>query len=114
MLNEVYEKHLLKKKPQGGVIMRINSINQIKLNTNNSYKHVYFKSSASSQAVLSLQNPDSTEFEKNFKGSTKADAVQSNPIKAFGYKLKRVLNLLTQPGFEPSFRPEETSGVLPY
>jgi len=93
--------------------MRINSINQIRYNTNNSYKQVAFKCS-SSQAALSLQNPDLDQFERNFKGTVRADAVQSNPIKAFGYKLKRVLNLLAQPGFEPSFRPEETSGVLLY
>lgn len=118
MLNEVYKKHLLRKGASRRYIMRINSINQvnqIKFNTNN--KNVYkpsFKSSSSSEAVLSLQNPDLTQFERNFKGSMDSDAVQSNPIKAFGYKLKRVLNLLVQPGFEPSYRPEEVSGVLPY
>lgn len=75
--------------------MRINSINVIK--PNNIYKPISFKSSSSSEAALSIQNPDVAQFERNFKGTVKADAVQSNPVKAIAYKVLRAFNLFTAP-----------------
>jgi len=49
-------------------------------------------------AVLSLQSPNAViNFEKDFGLSISADAVQSNPIKALGYKFYRLFKFLSQP-----------------
>ena len=44
--------------------------------------------------LLSIQNADSLNFEKNMQLTQKADAVQNNPIKAFFCKLTKAYNIL--------------------
>lgn len=44
--------------------------------------------------LLSIQNSDKLNFEKNLQLTQKADAVQSNPIKALGNKFKKAYNIL--------------------
>lgn len=52
---------------------------------------------SSNVGLLSLQNTDKLNFEKSLKLTKEADAVQSNPIKAFGYKITRAYNILFAP-----------------
>ena len=47
--------------------------------------------------LLSIQNTNKLNFEKNLKLTQEADAVQSNPIKALGYKLTKTYNILFSP-----------------
>lgn len=70
--------------------MKITPITRIKPitfgdNTNNMTSNV---------GLLSLQNSDKLKFEKSLKLTKEADAVQSNPVKALGYKLTRAYNIL--------------------
>ncbi len=44
--------------------------------------------------LLSLQNSDKLNFEKNLRLAQKADAVQSNPIKALANKFVKAYNIL--------------------
>lgn len=48
----------------------------------------------SNVGLLSIQNSDKLNFEKNLKLTQEADAVQSNPIKALGCKLEKAYNIL--------------------
>ena len=54
-------------------------------NLNNINSHV---------GLLSIQNSDKLNFEKNLKLTQEADAVQSNPIKALGCKLEKAYNII--------------------
>lgn len=47
--------------------------------------------------LLSLQNSDKLSFEKNLRLTQNADAVQSNPFKALGYKFAKAYNILFSP-----------------
>lgn len=44
--------------------------------------------------LLSLQNSDKLNFEKNLRLTQQADAVQSNPLKALGCKFVKAYNIL--------------------
>ncbi len=44
--------------------------------------------------LLSLQNSDKLNFEKNLRLTQKADAVQSNPIKALANKFVKAYNIM--------------------
>lgn len=56
--------------------------------------------------LLSIQNSDKLNFEKNLRLTQEADAVQSNPLKALGYKFARAYNILFSPrNNEASDRP---------
>lgn len=56
--------------------------------------------------LLSIQNSDKLNFEKNLRLTQNADAVQSNPIKALGCKLAKAYNILFSPrANEASNRP---------
>ena len=57
-------------------------------NLNNVNSHV---------GLLSLQNSDKLNFEKNLQLTQRADAVQSNPIKALGCKFAKAYNILFSP-----------------
>lgn len=47
--------------------------------------------------LLSLQNSDKLNFEKNLRLTQNADAVQSNPLKALGCKFAKAYNILFSP-----------------
>lgn len=47
--------------------------------------------------LMSLQNSDKLNFEKNLRLTQEADAVQSNPLKALGHKLTKAYNILFSP-----------------
>lgn len=48
----------------------------------------------SNVGLLSIQNSDKLNFEKNLKLTQEADAVQSNPLKALAYKFEKAYNIL--------------------
>ena len=78
--------------------MRINSI-QTNLNTKYS-RPISFTSTSSNEAVLSIQNPDTTQFKRNMQRTIDADAVLTNPIKAFVGKLGKTMDVLFKPKFD--------------
>jgi len=47
--------------------------------------------------LLSIQNSDKLNFEKNLRLTQNADAVQSNPVKALGCKFAKAYNILFSP-----------------
>ena len=55
-------------------------------------KPISFKSTSSSEASLSLQNSDNTQFKKNLKDAAALDAVQSNMVTALFSKIGKALN----------------------
>lgn len=60
--------------------------------------------------LLSIQNSDKLNFEKNLRRTQNADAVQSNPIKALGYKFAKTYNIL----FSPKHIQKNDSAFVPY
>ena len=62
--------------------------------------------------LLSLQNSDKLNFEKNMRLTQNADTVQSNPVKALGCKLAKAYNIL----FSPKYTSKTESGYrhIPY
>ena len=92
MLNEVYEKHLIRKKTSPGVIkMRINNIQNISFKENTLSREMN-----SEDAILMLRDPKaSVKFKQSQEYARRADSVDSNPIVALGYKLYRTFQLLT-------------------
>lgn len=55
-------------------------------------------------AVLSLESPNALiNFQKDFSLSRSADAVQSNPVKALGYKFYRLFKYISQPRFTDDY-----------
>lgn len=78
--------------------VKFNSYNQISFKENNT------NNITPNQAVLSLQNPNALiNFQKDFSLSKSADAVQSNPFKALGYKFYRLFKFLSQPKFTDDY-----------
>ena len=63
--------------------------------------------------LLSLQNSDKLNFEKNLRLTQNADAVQSNPLKALGCKFAKAYNILFSPRRD-SNRAETSYIHLPY
>ena len=82
--------------------MKINTIQTY--NTNITRKPQAFKSKMTDEtipnaAVMSLQSPDAMiKFQRDFKNSSRADAVQSNPISALGFKIQKALKVFFAPG----------------
>jgi len=82
-------------------------VNPIKFNNYN--RQISFRENNSdnftpSSAVLSLQSPNAViNFEKDFSLSRSADAVQSNPINALGYKFYRLFKFLSQPKYTDDY-----------
>lgn len=74
-------------------------VNPIKLNNNNRYISFRENNNGSTNtATLALQAPNAdVKFAKNLAMTVSADAVQSNPIKALGYKLYRLFKFIFQP-----------------
>lgn len=60
--------------------------------------------------LLSIQNSDKFSFEKNLKRTQNADALQSNPVMAFGYKFAKAYNIL----FSPKHIQSKESVFVPY
>ncbi len=63
--------------------------------------------------LLSLQNSDKLNFEKNLRLTQNADAVQSNPLKALGCKFTKAYNILFSPKKEAD-RAERPYIHIPY
>jgi len=79
-------------------------VNPIKFNNNISFKENNVNNLTPNVAVLSLENPNSLiNFQKDFGLSRSADAVQSNPIKALGYKFYRLFKFLSQPKYTDDY-----------
>jgi len=99
VLNEVYEKHLLRR----GLLKedKMIKVNSIKFN-NNTKKNISFRENhvnnmTPNEAILSLQGPNAmVEFQKNLNLSQKADAVQ-NPLTALLYKVIKTFKLFVKP-----------------
>ena len=82
--------------------MRINAINNINFKEN-----VLSREMDSQNAILMLRDPNaSVRFQQNKEFAQNADASNSNPIKALGYKLYRTFNILRED--MPTEQPEET------
>ena len=47
--------------------------------------------------LMSIQNSDKLNFEKNLRLTQDADAVQTNPLKALGCKFAKAYNILFSP-----------------
>ena len=47
--------------------------------------------------LLSIQSSDKLSFERDLRRTQNADAVQSNPLKAMGYKFAKAYNILFSP-----------------
>lgn len=76
--------------------MRVTSIQNI------STKHITFgegnlNNITPKVGLLSLQNSDKLNFEKNLRLTQNADAVQSNPFTAVGLKFAKAYNILFSP-----------------
>lgn len=77
------------------------TVNPIKFN--NSRKYISFKEGnlnnlTPNVAILPLQNTNAKiNFEKDLQRTIKADAVQSNPLTALGYKFVKTYNILFSP-----------------
>lgn len=91
MSNEVYKKHLLRKKPQGGVIMRVTPIN-----LNNSYytadapcKLISFRNKSLKESDNSTQNQDTTQFK-----SIDPTAAKSSTSSFIGRMYKSLNNIV--------------------
>ena len=80
--------------------MRINSI---QTNRNTNYRPISFKSTSSNEAVLSIQNPDSTQFKRNMQRTIDSDAVLSNPVTALAGKLRRSMDMFFKPNFKNDY-----------
>ncbi len=77
------------------------TINPVKLNT---IKHIPFKegnmnniNSNVGMKSLDKNSGNKINFEKDVYITTKADPVQSNPLKAIGYNLVKAYNILCTP-----------------
>lgn len=85
-------------------------VSPIKLNNiyyptrkNISFKESAAEESSSNNAALSLQSPDAMiKFQKDFKLSHAADAVQSNPLKALVIKIEKALKAFFRPEIDDS------------
>jgi len=81
-------------------------VNPVKFNNNRqiSFKDNNLNNLTPNVAVLSLENPNSLiNFQKDFGISRSADAVQSNPIKALGYKFYRLFKFISQPKYNDDY-----------
>ena len=70
--------------------MRINRISNINFRDNETNRYV-----ATENAILMLRDPNaSVKFQQNKEVAHKADALDSNPLTALGYKLYRTFSML--------------------
>ncbi len=93
MLDEVLIEHLITKKKFTEVTkMQINRISNINFKENENIK--------TQNAILMLRDPNaSVKFQQNQEVAHKADALNTNPLTALGYKLYRTFSMLR--GDEP-------------
>ena len=72
--------------------MKINAISNINFTHN-----VISKSNDSQNAILMLRDPNaSIKFQQNQEFAQNADSVDTNPLKALGYKLYRTFNMIRE------------------
>lgn len=96
MLNEVFEKHLIRKEPNEKEGHKMLTINPVNFNTNK--KYISFadgnlNNMTSNVGILSLQAPDAKrEFAGYMNITRNADMVKSNPVKAIAYKFVKAYN----------------------
>ena len=93
------------------------TINPIKLNTYNK-KYISFTENTNHNkvGVMSLdKNPNSRiRFEKDLFETSKADMVQTNPIKAIGYNFVKAYNILCTPKRSTTQNTESRYIHIPY
>lgn len=74
--------------------MMINAISNINFTHKN---NVVSRSNDSQDAILMLRDPNaSIKFQQNQEFAQNADSVDSNPLKALGYKLYRTFNMIRE------------------
>jgi len=77
------------------------TINPVKTNTNitftNNYDNKTYMDSRVGLMSLDKKPGNKINFEKDLYETQKADMVQSNPIKAFGYNVIKAYNILCTP-----------------
>ena len=72
--------------------MNINAISNINFTHNN---NVVSRSNDSQDAILMLRDPNaSIKFQQNQEFAQNADSVDTNPLKALGYKLYRTFSMI--------------------
>ena len=99
VLDEVLNEHLITKE-----VTQMLTISQVKLNT---YNRISFTQNNKKQVnnrnskvgVMSIDKNANARinFEKDLHETTKADMVQTNPIKALGYNIVKAYNILCTP-----------------
>lgn len=97
MLNEVYEKHLIRKElPQEDKMMKINPVN---LNTSLN-KNTAFKANGSAASNLHVADAD-IKFSQDL---TRTYAAATNPIESLGQKIYKVIKtFLFEPGLTDDY-----------
>ena len=70
--------------------MRVNNISNINFKQTNNNRNI-----ATENAILMLRDPNaSVRFQQNKEVAQKADALNTNPLTALGYKLYRTFSLI--------------------
>ena len=74
--------------------MQITKISNVNFKENNKYMT---RDLGSQSAILMLRDPNaSVKFQHNREFAQNADSVNSNPLKALGYKLYRTFNMIRE------------------
>ena len=77
--------------------MQVNRISNINLISTNFRASAVSKDMESQNAILMLRDPKaSVKFQQNQEFAQNADSVNSNPLKALGYKLYRTFSMIRE------------------
>ena len=77
--------------------MQVNRISNINLINTNFRSSAVSKDMESQNAILMLRDPKaSVKFQQNQEFAQNADSVNSNPLKALGYKLYRTFSMIRE------------------
>ena len=77
--------------------MQVNRISNINLINTNFRAGAVSKDMESQNAILMLRDPKaSVKFQQNQEFAQNADSVNSNPLKALGYKLYRTFSMIRE------------------
>ena len=77
--------------------MQVNRISNINLINTNFRESAVSKDMESQNAILMLRDPKaSVKFQQNQEFAQNADSVNSNPLKALGYKLYRTFSMIRE------------------
>lgn len=90
LLDEVYEKHLIRNSPEV-IDMQVNKISTINFKENTEATRTV----NSENAILMLRDPNAAvKFQQSQEYARRADSVTSNPFVALGYKLYKTFNMI--------------------